>query len=99
MSTYQTLLAQRAVLETEIENAKAAARETVLAEVKRMVVEFDLYAREIFGGSKARKHQSARARYRDPETGATWSGRGRPPAWIDGKDRAQFEIAPPPSRS
>ncbi|WP_175950779.1 H-NS histone family protein [Burkholderia sp. BCC0405] len=99
MSTYQTLLAQRAVLETEIENAKAAARETVLAEVKRMVLEFDISAREIFGGSKARKHQPARARYRDPETGATWSGRGRPPAWIDGKDREPFEIAPPPSRS
>ncbi|MCA8022750.1 H-NS histone family protein [Burkholderia metallica] len=99
MSTYQTLLAQRAVLETEIQNAKAAARETVLAEVKRMVLEFNLSAREIFGGSKARKHQPARARYRDPETGATWSGRGRPPAWIDGKDRAPFEIAPPPSRS
>ncbi|MEN8517874.1 H-NS histone family protein [Burkholderia sp. RS02] len=99
MSTYQTLLAQRAVLEAEIENAKAAARQTVLAEVKRMVVEFDLSAREIFGGNKARKHQSTRARYRDPESGATWSGRGRPPAWIDGKDRAPFEIAPQPSNS
>jgi DNA-binding protein H-NS len=30
-------------------------------------------------------------RYRDPKTGATWTGRGRPPAWIAGvKDRTHF---------
>lgn len=32
--------------------------------------------------------------YRDPETGATWTGRGRAPGWIAGaKDRARFLIA------
>lgn len=32
------------------------------------------------------------AKYRDPETGATWSGWARPPAWIKGKDYALFLI-------
>ncbi|WP_414142707.1 H-NS family nucleoid-associated regulatory protein [Burkholderia cepacia] len=32
------------------------------------------------------------ARYRNPQTGETWSGRGRPPAWIEGKDRDTFAI-------
>ncbi|HDR8956015.1 MULTISPECIES: H-NS family nucleoid-associated regulatory protein [Burkholderia] len=32
--------------------------------------------------------------YRDPKTGATWSGRGRAPAWLAGaKDRSNFLIA------
>jgi DNA-binding protein H-NS len=32
--------------------------------------------------------------YRDPKSGATWSGRGRAPAWLAGaKDRAKFLIA------
>ncbi|WP_199542032.1 H-NS family nucleoid-associated regulatory protein [Paraburkholderia kururiensis] len=32
-------------------------------------------------------------KYRDPETGATWSGRGRAPAWLaETKDRAVFLI-------
>ncbi|RKP48291.1 H-NS family nucleoid-associated regulatory protein [Trinickia fusca] len=32
-------------------------------------------------------------KYRDPKTGATWSGRGRAPAWIaDAKDRSKFSI-------
>ncbi|MXN76421.1 H-NS histone family protein [Burkholderia sp. 4701] len=99
MSTYNELLAQKAALETEIATAKAKAREIALAEVKRLVGEFELFAREIYGVSKAQKRQPARARYKDPNTGATWSGRGRPPLWIEGKDRAQFEIAPPAARS
>nr|WP_321968421.1 H-NS histone family protein [Burkholderia cepacia] len=33
------------------------------------------------------------AKYRDPKTGATWSGRGRAPAWIkDAKNRDRFLI-------
>jgi DNA-binding protein H-NS len=33
------------------------------------------------------------ARYRDPKSGATWSGRGRAPAWLAGaKDRSNFLI-------
>ncbi|WP_232519370.1 H-NS histone family protein [Caballeronia insecticola] len=32
-------------------------------------------------------------KYRDPKTGATWSGHARPPVWIrDAKDRAKFLI-------
>lgn len=33
------------------------------------------------------------AKYRNPETGAEWSGRGKPPLWIkDIEDRTQFLI-------
>ncbi|MGV0962247.1 MAG: H-NS family nucleoid-associated regulatory protein [Limnohabitans sp.] len=30
--------------------------------------------------------------YRDPVTGQTWTGRGKTPKWIEGKDRTQFVI-------
>ncbi|CAJ6186160.1 histone family protein nucleoid-structuring protein H-NS [Burkholderia pseudomallei] len=34
------------------------------------------------------------AKYMDPKTGATWSGRGRAPVWIaNAKDRSRFSIA------
>lgn len=36
--------------------------------------------------------QLREGRYRDPESGATWSGRGRVPRWIAGKDREQFAV-------
>jgi DNA-binding protein H-NS len=39
------------------------------------------------------KQPKVAAQYRDPKTGATWSGRGRAPAWIASvKDRSKFLI-------
>ena len=34
-------------------------------------------------------------KYIDPVSGNTWTGRGKAPKWIDGKDRAPFLIASP----
>lgn len=31
--------------------------------------------------------------YRDPATGAAWSGRGTEPTWIKGRDREAFKVA------
>ncbi len=39
--------------------------------------------------------QKVPPKYRDPATGQTWTGRGKPPLWIAGKDRLQFLIEPP----
>ncbi|SIT45631.1 DNA-binding protein H-NS (fragment) [Paraburkholderia ribeironis] len=42
-------------------------------------------------GNYARGPQPAK--YRDPDSGATWSGRGRAPAWIANvKDRSMFSV-------
>jgi DNA-binding protein H-NS len=40
------------------------------------------------------KHGKLPPKYRDPVSGATWSGHARPPAWIkDAKDRSVFLIS------
>ena len=49
---------------------------------------------------KRRKGAKVVAKYRDPKTGATWSGRGTPARWIaayekQGKKRDKFLIAKP----
>ncbi len=42
-------------------------------------------------GSKATVSTPKPAKYRDPKTGATWTGHGRAPAWIaSAKDRTKF---------
>ncbi|MBN6205593.1 H-NS histone family protein [Ralstonia mannitolilytica] len=40
----------------------------------------------------ASKKKAVAPTYQDPQTGATWSGRGRAPAWF-GKNRDKFLIA------
>ncbi|WP_228876439.1 H-NS family nucleoid-associated regulatory protein [Paraburkholderia saeva] len=58
-------------------------------------------AKEIKPPSRTRQAEKAEVastakrppRYRDPKTGATWSGHARPPAWIrDAKDRSVYLI-------
>ncbi|MBD9530673.1 H-NS histone family protein [Comamonas sp. CMM01] len=34
------------------------------------------------------------AKYRNPETGDTWTGRGKEPVWIRGQDREAYLITP-----
>ena len=45
-------------------------------------------------GRKARRGNGDKvaAKFRDPETGKTWSGRGREPTWIKGKNREEFKV-------
>lgn len=43
---------------------------------------------ELFGGKPARKEKKkreVRAKYRNPETGETWSGMGKPKKWLQAK--------------
>jgi len=88
------LQAQLAELDRRIRAAQRRERNAVLEEVRQLVTSYALTAREVFGqGYNDRaKLFTIGAKYRDPATGATWSGRGRAPAWIAGRDRAAFLI-------
>ena len=100
MSTLQDLLAQREALDRHIEETRRNARKDAVAKVMTLVNEFGLTASDIFGGApraagRPASPQAGRKvapKYRDPATGKTWTGRGRAPTWLDGKDRAQFLI-------
>lgn len=94
MTTVAQLLAQKAALEAQIDAARKAENADAIAKVKALITEHGLTQQDIFGGAKRGRKASGSvaAKYRDPATGATWTGRGKAPKWIDGKDRAQFAI-------
>jgi DNA-binding protein H-NS len=94
MSTLQELLAQREALESQIEQMRSAERNTALNQAKELIQTFGLTSEELFGGGQRKKKttQPVTPKYRHPETGATWSGRGKPPAWIAGQDRDYYLI-------
>ncbi|WP_081084428.1 H-NS family nucleoid-associated regulatory protein [Burkholderia territorii] len=103
MATFQELKEQAEVLLRQAEQARLTELETVLQEVRARIAEYGLTPEEVFG---SRRRRNARAvnkksktdsvaiapKYRDPKTGATWSGRGREPSWIKGKRRERFLI-------
>ncbi|MFV0678916.1 H-NS histone family protein [Ottowia sp.] len=98
MSSYQELVQQRDELNQKIEAARKSAIADAVAKARALVAEFDLTVQDVFpSGRKGRAKSTAgikvAPKYRDPATGQTWTGRGKAPKWIDGKDRTQFLIA------
>ncbi|WP_082712017.1 H-NS family nucleoid-associated regulatory protein [Burkholderia singularis] len=93
MTDYQQLIYQRKELQVQIDVAKREERRVAVATARDLIAEFDLHPQELFGRKyKPRNPINKVARYRDPETGATWSGFGRPPHWIAGRNREHFAI-------
>lgn len=97
MSNYKALLARKAELDRLIEETRKAEQSGAIAEARALIAEFGLTSEDVFGGSKKVRTSATRgtkveAKYRDPATGATWTGRGRAPVWIADKDRSAFAI-------
>lgn len=90
---YRDLLAEAAELDRQIASAREVEATTALAEIKEKIAEFGFTAEKVFSTKKTRKQRTRSAlTYRDPESGSTWSGMGREPGWIKGKDRAAFVV-------
>ncbi|WP_213309054.1 H-NS family nucleoid-associated regulatory protein [Paraburkholderia sacchari] len=97
MATYKELKQQMAELEARAAAARAAEFQEVLADIRAKVADYGFTEQDIFGRGRGRPRKPAESgappRYRDPNTGATWSGRGRAPNWIkNAKDRDRFLI-------
>jgi DNA-binding protein H-NS len=93
MTSYTELLAQKAELEAQIAAAQAERKAEGIAAARALIQEHGLTAADVFPnpGKKAKGSVGA-PKYRDPATGATWTGRGKPPNWINGKVRESFLI-------
>ncbi len=94
MSSYKELLAQRETLEKQIKEAKATEFAAIVNEIKQKMSEYGITAADL-GLSRAKQvkpRQPVAPKYRDPASGAVWSGRGKPPKWIAGKDYNQYSI-------
>lgn len=95
MASYKELLAQKAALEAQIQAARKSEISGAIQKAREIISEFDLTVDDIFG-ARTKKAQTAKVapKYKNPETGETWTGRGKPPKWIAGKeDRTIFLIA------
>ncbi|RQZ05389.1 H-NS histone family protein [Burkholderia sp. Bp9031] len=94
---YKTLKAQLDALQEKTEAARVAELEALITDIREKVAEYGITAEQIFGRQRVGKGKKVgghvAAKYQNPKTGETWSGRGRAPAWIkDVKDRTRFLI-------
>ena len=88
MPALKELLSQKAELEKQIESLSREQRGTAIAQVKALMSDHgltlaDLAAKSAAGVKKPSTSGSkVAAKYRDPGTGTTWSGRGLKPKWL-----------------
>ena len=97
MSQYAELKAQIAKLEAQAEEARRTEVGNVIAEIRQKIVEYGLSAHDLGFAEAARRGRPPKKaplppKYQDPKSGNTWSGRGKPPKWIVGKNRDRFLI-------
>lgn len=97
MSEYQELMARHRELEIQIEEARRREMGAALEQVRSIIETYNLSPHEVFGTATAPVAKERRAvaiKYRDPATGQTWTGRGKPPRWISGApNRDQYLAA------
>ena len=96
MTTLAELIKQKEALEAQISKTRQSELSDAISKVKALVAEHGLTQKDVFGSPKGTKKSSGSgkvaAKYRDPSSGQTWTGRGKAPKWIDGQDRSRFQI-------
>jgi DNA-binding protein H-NS len=81
------LLAQRAALEKQIAEVQREQHADAVSRVKALMSEYGLTLADISGSGKAavapkKATSKVAAKFHDPATGDTWSGRGLKPKWL-----------------
>ena len=96
MASYKELKAQAEALLQQAEAARRAEIAAVVAEIQARMKEYGITLADLKGGAKkAKPRWAVAAKYRNPVTGDTWSGRGRAPKWLadalaKGRSRDEF---------
>lgn len=94
MSTYQELMARKRELDKNIEQTRRTESVAALETIKQLIATFGFTAQQVFPYQSTEK-KKVQAKYYDPESGNSWTGRGRTPKWLEGKDLSVYEIAAP----
>jgi len=83
-------------LDRQIAERLKAEKQAVIEQILDVAQQYQVTIEDLidaFGGFKPkRKGVKATPKYRDPATGVTWSGRGKEPTWMRGRDRDDFLI-------
>lgn len=94
MTSYKDLQAKIAELQAKAEEARFKELDGAVSQIKAMMQEYDISIEDLVGKSRKKtgaKKTPANVQFQD-EAGNTWSGRGRMPSWIQGKDKEQFRV-------
>jgi len=96
---YEEIQAKIADLQAQASRVKQEEKAQAIEAARAMIDSYGITAKDL-GLDKAPKGKTGpkagnkiAPKYRDPQSGATWSGRGKTPKWINGAaDRSAYAI-------
>jgi DNA-binding protein H-NS len=94
-ASYAEITKQIAELQSLAATARQAEVAGAKAQIKEIMQQYGLTVADLSGGAKMKPTKAkatVAAQFKNPETGETWTGRGRAPLWIAGKDKEQYRI-------
>ena len=87
------LEALREEMDTALKRMERDERHEALQHIHALITQFNFLPFEVFPRAESTaKTKQVPDKYYDPDTGQSWSGRGKPPRWLQGKDRTQYLI-------
>lgn len=95
MSTYAEIKAQIAELENKANEARSSEIASAKAQIAEIMKTYGLSLADVGGSAKPKSpkvRQPVPTKYRNSQTGETWTGRGRAPLWLAGKNKDDFLI-------
>lgn len=98
MATLAEIEEQIKKLQAEAETIKKEELTAAIGQIKALMSQHSITLEDLGASAKkTRKVSEVKAKYRDPDTGKEWSGRGKPPSWMTvqlqaGKQKSNFLI-------
>jgi len=95
---YEELQAKAAEILAQAEQVKQEEKRQAIEACKAMIASYGITANDLkFQPGKGSlpskgERRTVPPKYRDPVSGATWSGRGKSPRWINGHDKSAYAI-------
>ena len=95
MTSYAEYVEQIAKLQALAESARQNEINDAIKKIKDLMQAHGVSLADLSSARTAKvtkAKSTVAAQFKNPETGETWTGRGRAPRWLDGKDKEQFRI-------
>ena len=96
MTTYQEIQSKIAELQKQAESARKNEITQAKEKIASIMREYNLTLADLGPAVKSAKPVKPRApvpmKYRDDKSGQTWTGRGRAPKWLEGRNKEDFLI-------
>jgi DNA-binding protein H-NS len=96
MTSYAEYVEQIAKLQSLAEAARQAEINDAIKTIKDLMQMHGVSIDDLSAVRRAKPTKAkgtVEAQFKNPETGETWSGRGRAPRWLAGKDKEAYRIA------